>query len=307
LTACKRDNEPRQTQDVNERLVAKKQLYCELSKPAYEKVGYVHGRCDGLLFTALRGIGCGDVDIGTFQNAEGRWYRDPEHDCFIADRPQVENGSDSSISKDMMVGAMNYLWWSKDLPKIDATIKYGKANNWVMGDAVDFETTSSKCLLSPGLVSLLFDMQENLSLGSISNTSQRTDVIPINTGFRAHLDVLHILLSGSVFGALTDSEVETLKKQAKRQPRNALFQAAYHLYTDGDQTIATELLMDESHFPNDKLPTNHDNHCTEYLYQRDDEPKDWSPCADGKLEEYSGTDLAFAVSIIDGSFLKRKP
>ena len=302
FTSCKRDNksQPPLAEKINA-VTDKQALYCELSRPKYEKDLYVHSQCDGLLFTSLRGIGCGDVDVSVFQEL-GRWYRDPSHDCFIADR--AENGSDSSISKDMLVGVFNYLWWAKDSKAVDDTIKYGEAHDWVMGDAETDADLISKCLLSPGLINILYDMQDELDGGNLSSTRSTTDVIGRNTGFRAHLDVLHILLSGSLYSGLADSELETLKDQADREPYNALFQASYHTFSDGNQDVAADLLLNEQYFPSDRLPTS-DHRCEEYLFQRDKDDSDWAPCPDqGKI--HSGTDLIFAASVLNGGFLRGK-
>jgi hypothetical protein len=252
----------------------------------------------------LRGVGCGDVDLSVFESKDepGRWYRSPKHDCFIP--PSIDNGANADTSKDMMIGTLTYLWYSKDINAVNRYIDYGVDHSWVLGEAINEVELATKCVMTPNLISLLYDIQEDLEGGELRATT--TESFGVNTGFLAHLDVVHILLSGAVRGGITDGELKTLKTQANREPRNALFQAAYHAYTDGDQSIATELLLDEAHFPASTLPNNHAQHCTEYLYQRDDKPKDWEPCPNEKFEEFSGTDLVFAASIIDGSYLKQK-
>jgi hypothetical protein len=298
LHCCKRENEAHETTANSERLAAKKQLYCDLSADLIAKRNYVVGKCDGLLFASLRGIGCGDTDISEFQDQDGRWFRDREHACFVPD--SLENESDSSISKDMILGAMSHMWYSENTEQIDKTIAYGQSHDWVMGQAKDDETLASKCLLSPTLVSILIDIQKKN--GSL-RASVSTDAIGINTGFRAHLDVIHILLSGSVYNGLTDSEVQTLKAQADRQPHNALYQAAAAFYDDGDQTKAQELLLDESRFPADKLPTSKE-FCSDYLWTDDEGPNDWDPCPD-RDEVYDGTDFIVAATVSEGKYLKK--
>ena len=298
LVSCRRVHLNKKTSNPTAELVAKKHTYCELSKPEYELNDYVVSKCDGVLFTGLHAIGCDYASISLFED-NGRWYRDPEHKCG-----PTHGGASSTISKDMLTGILTYMWWSKDLAAINRMIEYGKANSWVMGECVDTVTTISKCIMSPGQISLLYDMQAGLKLGTGTTTSSADGSSDANTGFAAHLDILFILLPGSVHNAISDSELQTLKEQSERQPKNALYQAAYHKFKDGDQTIAISLLQDISKFPVDKLPTLQDNYCTEYLYQRDDTPKDWDPCP-ASTGVLSGTDLIFATTIIDGTYFKR--
>lgn len=297
--SCKRNNEPQPSMAERlNHLAAKKIEYCEYSRAKYKEKKYVHSQCDGLLFTSLRAIGCKDVDMSVFED-NGRWYRDPDHACGPS------SDSDSTISKDMMVGLFNYLAWSGDLNATNRTVEYGKAHDWIMGECKDEVTKLSKCLLSPGLVGNLLDLQKVLKNALGINTNRQTEAIGVNTGFLAHLDVLHALFSSLLYGAITDQEKMMLKSQADRQPRNALYQAAYHMFEDGNQQVAVDLLLDESRFPDKGLP-GPKNYCTEYLYQRDEDPSDWSPCADTNGELYSGTDFIFAAAIIDGSYVNKR-
>jgi len=295
------------TSTPSEALAAKKQLYCELSAERIKAQGYAGGKCDGLLFTSLRGIGCGDIGISAFQTDEGRWFRNPEKDCFVVDPVTGEKknqGADSSISKDMMIGAMSYMWFKKDKRAVDGTIAYGKAHNWVLGDGADAVAVLSKCVLSPNLISRLFDIDKGLGNSNLRDDAElASEQIPVNTGFRAHLDIVDILLGGSVHGSLSDMEFSTLKAQAERQPRNALYVAALAHFNGGDMQPAIDLLLDPTLFPPDRLPTSSE-YCTDYLYQRDDTLKDWGPCTD-RDEVHDGTDFAFAASVIDGTYFTR--
>jgi len=217
----------------------------------------------------------------------------------------VDNGANSTISKDMILGLMNNLWYTKNLAAVDRTIEYGKSHSWIMGEAKDEATVASKCALSPGLISNLYDMQSKLNGSGLNITapSSEDDAVGVNTGFRAHLDVLHVIFSGSLYGAINDIQISTLKNQAKRMPRNAMYQAAKSAYDGGDQSAAVSLLMDEKRFPADRLPTSAE-FCSDYLWTDDDTPKDWEPCPDGKTI-YEGLDFIIAASIADGSFFKR--
>ena len=270
--------------NVPEGLQAKSDLYCSLSWPEYHKRGYVHSRCDGVLFTSLYGIGCPGVSIDRFQGRPGKWYRSPGHDC-------LGNGSGTTISRDMLLGIMHYAWHHADEQLLKDLREYGSDNLWVMGESNGELKNLTTPVMSPQLAGLLLEMTGSESVLATASTGH------INDGFRSHLDVLRILLKGSVLGTISPTDLRVLKAQAERSPNNALYQAAHALYTDGDMSVAGTLLMDQSHFPGDSLPTS-SNHCTEYLYQRDEGTHSWKPCSAKKI--HSGTDLIFSASVIMG-------
>ena len=254
-----------------------------------------------MLWTSLHGIACEYIEINQFESdtEPGRWYRSPSHDCYTPG--SVENRSKSTISRDMYLGLMNFIFSRKRQDLLDRTIEYGEANAWVVGDAVNIIEQVSRATITPQLYNILYDMQELLSLGTSANPPD----LPLteNTDFRAHLDILRIYLSGKLYGGISDGQLETLRHQAEREPLNALYRAAYHTYTDGDQTIALELLLKEFPFPTDRLPNNHQDFCTGYIYQRDHragDNDDWKPCADDDYQLHSGTDFIFAASVLEG-------
>jgi hypothetical protein len=302
VTSCsyfQRDNKPVESTS-SEALANKKAFYCSEGRRVLSERGFMDDRCDSLLFTSLFSTACGGVDLSAWEDPAGKWHRNPQRDCFINGAP---NGSASSISRDMFLGLWHAKWSQKDGMDIREMRQYGEANNWVMGEAKDNETLLSRCLLTPQLITLLKEMDRQLG-GQVGNPSQLRntdnsgDALPVNTGFRAHLDVLRILLQGRVFGAITDAEKALLKDQAERQPNNALYVAAYEKYHGG--TKAHSLLLSEAHFPNGRLPTSSE-HCINYLHSRDDSDSDWQPCAE-ENKEHDGTDFVFAAWVALGSF-----
>lgn len=297
LSSCsyfQRDNKPVES-NTSEALSAKKALYCEQGKRVLAERGFMDDRCDSLLFSSLFEVSCpGSVDLSKWEDTEqpGKWHRNPQRDCFINGQP---NGSASSISRDMFLGLWHAQWSAKDSKNISEIVAYGEANNWIMGEAKDNETLLSRCLLTPQLITVLKEMDSKLGGQAghpfrSENEDNSDDALPVNTGFRAHLDVLRILLNGRVYGAITDAEKSLLKSQAERQPSNALYVAAYEKYNGG--TKAHGLLLDKAHFPGDRLPTNAE-HCQNYLFSRDQESDDWKPCAEAR--EHDGTDFVFAA------------
>ncbi len=63
---------------------------------------------------------------------------------------------------------------------------------------------------------------------------------------------------------------------------------------------ALAMLLNEGFFPSDGLPTSA-NYCTDWLTQRDDDPKDWSPCPD-EAKTHSGGEFLFAAALLLGKF-----
>lgn len=299
LSACgpfKRDNTPSEPakSDRLAELTIKKAKYCELGKQKLTERGFMDDRCDSLLFTALWSTACGPIDLSSWEDTEkpGKWHRNPQRDCFLNG---AANGSKSSISRDMFLGLWHHLLSSGDSQNAKEIVEYGEANTWIMGEAEDNETLISRCLLSPQLITLARDLSAKLS-GSTLRIRGEGDGLPVNIGFRAHLDVQRILLSGRVYGAISDIELGTLKDQSERQPNNALFQAAHDKFSNSDKAI--DLLLREDHFPKDRLPNNHDNHCINYLFSKDEGSSDWAPCKEEPLTEHDGTDFVFASWVV---------
>lgn len=339
----KRDNEP-QKKDQAPGIEAIDQtwsVYVANQAQCTNAAGWVKG-CDGLLWTSLCKVsgGCQAADIFAAED-NGKWYRSADHQCFVNG---TENGSDSTISKDMFVGLFTYLWdlaqtdHDTALAAIERVIAYGEGHDWVMGEAKDTVTQVSKTVLSPALITVLYDMQEKLG-GKLALTGRKgldyerlserfglhaeeikemvegTDngggssylqdssdsTAALNTGFRAHLDVVKILLEGRIHGAINDLELNTLKGQGGREENNALFTAARALYTDKQFDESTAVLNKPEWFPVDRLPGSQDR-CEQYLFQRDYMDgdavnSDWLPCPE-KAETHCGVDLGYARKVI---------
>lgn len=291
----KRDNEPDRELKI-EQFAELKKTYCDLGKANGESVQWNIHQCDSLLHASLFDVACGNVPIEKFMDDSGQWFRTTTHDCFVDGK---ENGSDSTISKDMFRGLFHALLSDKRKNLVDKTIEYGKANNWVMGQAIDDKVLAGKCVMTPNLINELYDLQGKLELNRLEGSS--SDSIGQNTGFRAHLDVLAVLFHGRLYGAISDIELETLKWQADRQPDNSLFNFAYRLYNkEHSISQALAILDNAQYFPKDRLPTSSDR-CVGNLFEHDKKDSDWSPCPKEKLT-HSGTDLVFAISVLDGTF-----
>jgi len=275
LVSCKKHAQvdPR---EKNETIASKAELYKSLHK------GWAHDKCDSLGFTALCKLsgGCAEANVFDAEGEPGRWYRSPEKDCLD------KGESRSDISKDMFVMLFPYLWNAHDKDAMVRIQAYGRANNWMMGRHDGSLDGLSSVFMVPGLSLFLGEM--------ISGVRTDQSDIPVNSGFAAHLDVIFWITQAMVRGEITTLNYERLRVMTERQPRNALFQAAYHRFKDGDMTKAIAILLDEGLFPSDRLPTQSDR-CEEYLWQRDDKPKDWDPCLGEKVHD--GVDFLFAARV----------
>lgn len=292
------DQEPKSADpDLPMDLLMQSGTYCSLSEPAYQKEHWVHSRCDGAGFTSLRAIACSRFDqhpdLSLFQDATGKPFRDPKHQCFY-----VDNGAKAGYSRDMLLMRMLAAYELKDVAWFDSMDSYGEMHSWVICDAVDEIQKLAHCFVTPELRLLLKDAKAKLH-GNLSLQRPSENLTP--TDFEAHLDVLSIFLAGEIYGGITTAELDELGKQAAAEPENALFQAVYHRYKDGDQSEALHLLT--KYFPVGRLPNNRDDHCEEYLFQRQHLKgsvinPDWLPCPGEPFSEHSGTEFGLTVYIL---------
>ena len=265
---------------IPQQLAEKVAIYKRLQPDFLDEFGWAHEKCDSVLFTSLcvAAGGCPDANIYDAESTAepGRWYRHKLHDCYDLGE------SASDISKDMFAGLAFVL----DEAAKERVKQYGEANDWIMGRGPVSRTY------------LTIPLRWIFTGWPVSTNNDSWIPFPINTGYRAHLDVLSILLRADARGQKTTPlELKYLKLQSERVPTNALFHAAYHRFLDGNQSVAMSILLDERWFPANKLPTDA-NYCTDYLWQRD-EPKDIEPCENGKRKD--ATDFLFAAWVAFGN------
>jgi hypothetical protein len=275
LISCQK-REPKKPQQVNEAVVAKAELYKRLH------TGWAHqGGCDSLGFTSLCKMsgGCQDVDIYQAEGEPGRWYRNPGKRCYD------DGQSKSDISKDMLMMLFPYLYATGDKQNLTEIYEYGKANGNVMGRG-----PLSRTFMTPPMVFLL---QRMIGFNVSEVTLEPKQVT--KAGFEKHLDAISLLSKAMVGGGLDPLQYEEIRKYSEASPRNALFSALYNKYRDGNQQQSIDILLDEKLFPSDRLPTARDNRCEEYLWQRDDDPKDWGPCDSDKVHD--GVDFLLAAYV----------
>jgi hypothetical protein len=291
--------------------------YLELIKTVQDPHGFIESHeCDSLGYTAL--AACDSrvkVDItAAFHN--GRWHRRPINSdccgCWDSNRPEnkvpyakklqeaikeivstrkidqrklskILSYKGSTISRDMLVMLAWYAWAHKRLDISESVIKYAVKHFGRMGEGDPARTG-----IRPALFSTYCWI--SYKLGGPSRPWARLPIFNISAAklddYRAHLQVLHIVLRRKVTGKTTKKYEKILSWQYKRQPQNPLFAIAC-----GDYSAATNMMLDDDkYWPQDRLPTTHDR-STQWLPMRDC-GDDWLPDK-GEAKTHSGGDLIF--------------
>jgi hypothetical protein len=289
LTACGRhksqntdSGEPDVTPTLN--------TYLSLSSTVGDSYGFLGDTCDSLLWTDLYDTAGGKVDLTQAEISPGQWKRNPSTQC-------------TSISRDMILGLLTYIWHSRDLNMIEQLIDYGEANSFKM--SVQSETDGAE-IMTPDIIATMYEIRYRL--GGPDSTARlfaQSLWVGGQTGYLAHLQVLHIFLRALMIGSVTNNELSLLQQHSQQNPDNALFAAVYHKYLDGDQTQAINSLLNVALFPSGSLPTN-ENYCSDpYLFQRDEYSsgttlsQDWTSCT--QVVTHPGIDYEFAAGVILGT------
>lgn len=265
-------------------LKEKGDFYVQKLDEKVKQSGFVHSVCDDLLFRCIARFSGSVLDYAAYGDGSGRWYRDRQHDCF--DR----GASESDFSQDMTKGLELCFIANKDLENTEKTISYLESNWFIMGRG-----DKTRTFMSPSQMRQLYAVRDFIKSGVALPLTDSADGIVVKTGFEAHVQVLSIFIDSIIYGHVSDTDLWLLKQQKERQPRNALFQAMYHRFSDGDQSAAANILADVSLFPNDRLPSSRDR-SEDYLWQRDDTGRDWG--AGENDEEHFGVDFLFAYEVM---------
>lgn len=300
LAGCTHKHKAQDTQNPTDRLWEKHEKYIAWSNDRVNQSGFdIDDPCDSIQRTCLRFVGGANPNYREAQNPNepGRWYRDSARSCGPA-----SGTSDSGFSRDMAVALGLCFWQAADVDNAKAFMTYVGAHQGRMAPDGPYATTDIGLVL-PHLFRAIIAKAGNTPLPpkpaeiDIHTQRLRWKGVPDLTGFRAHIAMLGVVLSGSLYGGLNALEMEFVKRQAGRQSQNALYQAVFHKYTDGDQTDAITILTNPSLFPDDNLPTSVERDDS-YLWEHDQE--DWSPELDKPAKTWTGTDFLFASAIVLG-------
>ena len=255
--------------------------------PNMDKNGFIFtDSCDSLLWTGLLSSAMPSVGPLSLTNISAasdgfRWYRRPDHECG----PQWHN-SESTISRDQILGLMWNLWKTKNLPVAISLMEALRANNYTL----EGQGTPGELYVIPSYVQTLAMLIQAIGGPSYDAELHFPTAFSFTPGFTAHLAVWQILLNGQIQGFITLDEYSVLIQAYDSNHQNPLFSAAYHKYTDGDFTEATSLLLNTNLYPVDHLPNN-DNYCSIWLPETTYGAADLQPCSENGPGDNKGFEL----------------
>lgn len=182
----------------------------------------------------------------------------------------------------MLLGLLVYAYCRKNLEISESIVRGALKSCGVMGEGVPSRTVISPTLLATAAqVSAYLGGPKRPWLTWIPLQSG------LQSGFRAHLHVLHAWLRYS----MNRNTGHILTAYADRYPENGLFQACA-----SRTEAAMRCLNDTRLFPADRLPASQDR-AAPWLWERDPHA-DWEPDTAGKI--HTGGDYCFAYSIAKG-------
>lgn len=290
VAGCGRRKEPKEDEvGVKPDLAAKFMLYSTLSNT---NGAWLFGDCDATLKEGLRGT-YASTDLQEAEKEPGEWFRRPLSlgDCYEMRHPDGSRLSASRISRDMLLG-VGWWAWSNGRPDVArSVVEYADANGDIMGPGVITRTDIRAQLKATFLKIAGSDRLDSHTPIVVSGTEK---------DFGRHLAAQHLFLRAEVTGGMPEGYSWWLRQQAEEQPSNPLYALLVARYLTGDYETVKRLLMDETHWPNDRLPTSAE-HCSDWLIQRD-MGSDWEPCPDHaeNPRRWSGSDWLFVASWISG-------
>jgi hypothetical protein len=181
------------------------------------------------------------------------------------------------------------------LSDAEKLMQYARDNNYIMGRG-----DPARVALMPNLTKQLGDIIFALGGGDSGERSLPTTLTTGLTDYEAHLQVWQIVLDARLNGGITEEQLQILQQFTVLYPENPIYQAAFHRFSDGDQTVATELLLNGRSWPADRLPDYRES-CSYFPLSRDPAHPDagYSPCGkqDSKAEP-NGADLLIIYHLL---------
>lgn len=323
LSSCSsldKDNEPKDPPSVEARVVEQLAVYQPLVQAQLDSHGLVNmggSIGDSALFSCLARVGGAAAFDPAILLPGGKPIRHPDIAPGVSKTP---------VSKDMLNGILWCIWdvgrkgdmtHARDL--VESLVTFGKAHVETFGTdigwlfctnddkaayAISDEDWLGRCFAPPAVVKDIYRVLKWAG-GTCDETCEWFMAVGPNLpidgdGYKRHLGVLTTVRNGLVDGAINDNSLDQLRSAAEAQPRNALYLAAYGLYSSGDQAQAFAALTDGQLFPAGALPTSA-NYCSDYLFQRDEDESDWRPCGDGSEgSQGRGVEWIFAATMALG-------
>lgn len=201
--------------------------------------------CDGTLWA---GLGCSlgmPVRIELAEYAPGEIHRRPGNSCYT--KENGDQGSKSTISRDMLTGYIACNIETKDLDALKRLANYGEDHAWIMGEPSHMV---SRIFLAGNLTGLLGRAIFVLSKGSSDRLYRHapTDYLPVYEDFERHIQTQGILLQERISGEITDQMFERLNDNAYESVNDPLFVAALGKFK-GNQDYTIKLLLSDTPCP----------------------------------------------------------
>lgn len=275
------------SKDLKQKLYAKLDLYQQLIKNQQDQDGFIEtNHCDSLLYSSWVGCTGTSINIKAAQDSDKFWHRRPiQNPCY----PQ---NSQSTISRDMILGLLWFLYFTKNINLAKELLQSARKNNFVLGLGI-----ASRLVLMPPLEATLAEIIFKLGGENSRLTRNQIQFWPSNLkGYTIKLAVAHALLRGKLKGYITKSMLKMFLTYAQRHPESPLLVFAANLYTTGNMDQVIKLLLDENLWPTERLPTNHDR--SEYWLVEKTNPLDFLPEPHKPLKIHSGGDFIFYAWLV---------
>ena len=241
--------------ESTDRLFELKQLYEErLSQAAAMRdteTGWLaRWDCDAMIWSGqyASATGVSGVDILAAEfDGSGRFSRRPMPPCWDGS----DQGSKTTWSRDMyLAGLLPWAWYTSQREVLERHARYGKENNWIMGEPLD----DGRVVYTPSLIGITFKAIEALG-GEHDVNSIWPDVYPSGlVDYEAHLQAMSILLHGEIAAKMDGSALtldisntmfERIIEHANNVPEEPLYAFLAAKY-DGKMTHVLDLLLDPS-------------------------------------------------------------
>jgi hypothetical protein len=248
--------------------------------------------CDALLFSGLVKAAGARVNLRAAMDG-GRFYRRP-----LSYTPCYPGFSRSSMSRDMLLGVLWGIWHDQDGALLKELLNRLIEDKWILG-----EGDPATLVVTPALQATIGDLDAQLNKNKhplLQNYPQAWNTSV--TDFRMHLQMLHMELRAQIHGGVTDFEKDIFQFMAQAEPNNALAQALHAKHNTGDFGEALDLLLNETWWPSNRLPTSFDRKepwLTQRQHKKDGAINpDWLPNTQEDMVRHSGGDYLFAAMII---------
>ncbi len=240
LSGCAHGNKrvPSEPSTLAEQLAQKRDSWlAELAAAADKNTGWLSSvDCDGTLWEgeALAAGHPTQLVLAEWESGEIHRRLKTSGECYPKE-------SDSTFSRDMLMGYILGMYSTKDLDALSRLVAYGTTNNWVLGKPNVIPSPEGLGLLGRAVASLGGTFEE---YSRVPNAC-----LPPIKDYEFHTQTLAIILDGEINNGISDVCFATLKRDAESFPDDALLVGAYSVYAGGTDIAMGLLLKDDYKCP----------------------------------------------------------